>query len=204
MRRCVLIGAGEFKEKRIPLKENDFVIAVDGGYKVCLEMGIQPHLMVADFDSFKGDLIQDLEIVRSVPEKDDTDMLLAIHEGLRRGYDEFMIYGGMGGRIEHTFANIQCLKALSEKNVFGKLISGDCEICVISNRSISFDEKEEGYISVFSLTDKSIVSMEHLKYELDHYEMTSSYPIGAENEFIHQNSKITVHNGCICIIKNKE
>lgn len=201
-KRCVIVGAGEFLENKIEINENDFIIAADGGYKHCVSVGVKPHLVVSDFDSYHEE-IKDVEVVRCVPEKDDTDMLLAIREGMQRGCHEFIIYGALGGRIEHSIANIQCLKSLCEQGYLAKMISKDC--CVqVSNDQIEFDEKNKGYVSVFSLSDTSVVSIKNLKYNLDHAMLTSSYPLGIDNEFVGKKSKIVVHEGCILVITNKE
>lgn len=201
-KRCIIIGAGEFLEDKIDIKENDLIIAADGGYKHCLSVNVKPHLVVSDFDSYHEDIV-DVEVIRCTPEKDDTDMLLAIHEGMNRGYNEFIIYGGLGGRIEHSFANIQCLKYLCEQKIHAKMISRDCSVQVIHD-FIEFDEGMKGYMSVFSLSDHSIVSIENLKYTLDHGELTTSYPLGIDNEFIGKKSKIVVHEGYVLVITNKE
>lgn len=200
--RCIIVGAGEFLENKIDIQENDLIIAADGGYKHCLSVNIKPHLVVSDFDSYHEE-IQDVEVLRCVPEKDDTDMLLAIHEGIKRGYHEFIIYGGLGGRIEHSIANIQCLKYLSEQKISAKMISKDCVVQVVHD-CIEFDEEMKGYISLFSLSDCSIVTIEHLKYTLDHGKLTTSYPLGIDNEFIGKKSKIKVHEGYVLVITNKE
>lgn len=202
-KRCICIGAGEFKEKTILVHPNDFVIAVDGGYQHCLDIGIKVDLVVSDFDSYQKE-IDKVEVKRSSPVKDDTDMLLALHEGMSRGYSEFVLYGAMGGRIEHTLANIQCLKYLCENNAHGVMISENSMIDVRNFGCAEYDEHCKGYISVFSLTDQSIISIDNLKYPLDHKTITTSYPLGIDNEFIQKKSKITIHKGCICIIKSEE
>lgn len=198
----MIIGAGEFLENKIDIQENDLIIAADGGYKHCLSVNVMPHLVVSDFDSYHED-IKGVEVIRCVPEKDDTDMLLAIHEGIKRGYDEFIIYGALGGRIEHSFANIQCLKYLCEQGYTAKIKSGDCCVQVV-NDIIEFEKENQGYISVFSLSDSSVVTIENLKYTLNHGKLSTSYPLGIDNEFIGKDSKITVHEGCVLVITNKE
>ena len=84
-------------------------------------------------------------------EKDETDMLAAINEGLKRGCQDFRIYAGQGGRLEHTIANIQCLKYLKEQGAAGYLCDGTGMIFVIKDEEVSFREENEGYLSVFSL-----------------------------------------------------
>lgn len=201
-KRCIIIGAGEFLENKIDIQKNDLIIAADGGYKHCLSVNVRPHLVVSDFDSYHED-IENVEVIRCVPEKDDTDMLLSIREGIKRGYNQFMIYGALGGRIEHSIANIQCLKYLCEQKIHALLISKDCVVQVV-DELIEYDEGMNGYISVFSLSDYSIVTIENLKYTLNHEKLSSSYPLGIDNEFIGKKSKIIVHEGCVLIITNKE
>ncbi len=117
-KKCILIGAGEMKEENISLQKNDFVIAVDGGYQYCLKLHIRPQLVVGDFDSYPHS-ISHVEVLRSQPEKDDTDMMLAIQAGLERGYDEFVMYGAMGGRfdIHRKYSVLELF--MSEKGPWG-------------------------------------------------------------------------------------
>lgn len=202
-KRCILIGAGEFNEKRIPLEENDYVIAVDGGYQYCMDLGIQPHLVVSDFDSYRHE-ISGVEILRSRPEKDDTDMMLAILAGLERGFNDFVIYGALGGRLEHTLGNIQCLNFLCRRGAHGVLISGRCRVEALMNGSVEYDLSMRGYISIFSLSEESEVSIENLKYTVHRLKLDNATTRGVDNEFIQKEGRITVHRGCICIIITQE
>lgn len=202
-KRCILIGAGEFKETFIEVNEQDMVIAADGGYQHCLDLKLRVDLVVSDFDSYRHE-IDDVQVLKSQPEKDDTDMMLAIEAGLKHGYREFVIYGGMGGRLEHTLANIQCLNFLCQQGAHGVMISQNTSIEVLSNGFICYDESKRGYISVFSMEKCSEITIENLKYPLDHFHLSNATSRGVDNEFIQRQSKIIVHKGCICIIISKE
>lgn len=201
-KRCLIVGAGDFFEESIVVNENDFVIAADGGYAYCRQIGILPHLVVADFDSYLGD-IKDVRVLQSVPEKDDTDMMLAIQEGLKRGYREFVIYGGLGGRIEHSLGNIQCLHYLVKHQAHGKLVSKACSIEVLGKGKYVY-ESQEGYISIFSLNEKAIVSLRNFKYPLDHFELNNYTTRGVDNEFMGEKAEIEIHEGSLCVVINKE
>ena len=90
------------------------------------------------------------EKVRVLPvKKDDTDMLAAIKEGLKLGYKEFVIYGGQGGRLAHTMANIQCLNYLKEKGARGYLMDGDGMILVAKNETVSFKRTWKAFCPCF-------------------------------------------------------
>lgn len=207
---CILIGAGDLTISEIPVGEMDLCIAVDGGYEYCKLLGINPDYILGDFDSISekqaesvaeiSKTEEDKVIVLPV-EKDDTDMLAAIKLGLAEGYQSFRIYGGMGGRLEHTIANIQCLLYLKEHNAVGYLMDGTGMILVAKEEEISFQDSLEGYMSLFSLGDKANVSIENMKYLLKEQEVTNNFPVGISNEFIYgYKGKVVVHSGSVVII----
>ena len=105
MKRCFIFAAGTFYGLRErPGDPGDFIIAADGGYRVCLREKVTPHLLLGDFDSIEPPA--DFGHVRRLPvEKDDTDTLAAVKTGLEQGCTDFFIYGGTGGkRLDHTLA----------------------------------------------------------------------------------------------------
>lgn len=102
-RTCCIFGAGDYGAMPRPeLDGRCFLIAADGGYGQLKQWGMSPHLAVGDFDSL-GRVPEDVEVVRHPVRKDDTDMMLAVQEGLARGCGRFLIYGGLGGRLDHTW-----------------------------------------------------------------------------------------------------
>ncbi|MCI5584096.1 MAG: thiamine diphosphokinase [Lachnospiraceae bacterium] len=206
---CILIGAGDLAISQIPIKEHDLCIAVDGGYEYCSLLGIEPDYILGDFDSVSEGQREKLEelklrdanrVIQLPRQKDDTDMLAAIKLGLDKGYRDFRIYGGGGGRLEHTLANIQCLLYLKEQDAVGYMLDGSAMILVAKDEAVSFRESMEGYLSLFSLGEKAVVSIEHMKYPLDRHPVTNSFPIGISNEFIGEKGCITVHEGAVVII----
>ena len=207
---CILIGAGDLAVSEIPIGENDLCIAVDAGYEYCKLLEITPDYILGDFDSIsekeaksvaKIAKQRDGKVIILPVEKDDTDMLAAIKLGLSEDYQSFRIYGGMGGRIEHTIANMQCLLYLKEHNAVGYLMDGTGMILVAKEEEISFQDSLEGYMSLFSMGDKATVSIENMKYLLKEQEITNSFPIGISNEFIYgSKGKVTVHKGAVVMI----
>ena len=141
---CYVVGAGEFGGELFQKTENDLVIACDGGYLHCRDNGIEVDLVIGDFDSLSY-VPEHPRVIQLRPEKDETDTEWAVAEGLRQGYREFVIYGGTGGRISHTLANIQLLTDLAVKGCSGVLVGKDSWYRVIHNDELVFDEHERGY-----------------------------------------------------------
>ena len=125
MKRCFIFAAGSFYGLREAPKAGDVIIAADAGFRLCRELGLTPDLLLGDFDSMEEP--KDFAHLIRVPvEKDDTDTMLAVREGLREGCTEFRIYGGTGGkRLDHTLANFQALLYLRRHGARGYLYDDD-------------------------------------------------------------------------------
>ncbi|MCM1027718.1 MAG: thiamine diphosphokinase [Roseburia sp.] len=184
---------------------------MDGGLGYCGLLGVEPDLILGDFDSVsekEAEAVELLEkqiperILRLPAEKDDTDTLAALKEGLRRGYRDFRIYGGTGGRLEHTLANIQCLLYLKHKGAAGYLTDGGQTILIVQDETIRFRAGLEGYLSLFSLGEEARgVTLEGMKYQLNRAVVRNDFPIGISNEFTGREASVTVEQGAlVCIL----
>ena len=203
--KCIVIGAGDLTVGTLEVAEKDFLIAVDGGLGYCSLLGVEPDLILGDFDSVSPEeakVVEALEqqiperIVRLPKEKDDTDMLAALKEGLCRGYRDFRIYGGTGGRFDHTLANIQCLLYLKKHGAVGYLVDGTGMILVLMDESVEFQKGLEGYLSLFSLTEESVgVTIRGMKYPLEQAVIRNDFPIGISNEFTGETAVVSVEKG---------
>lgn len=206
MKKALIIGAGPISNSAFLHDVKDmFSIACDGGYLAYQKEGIEPDLFIGDFDTLSPSIINHpKEIITLNQIKDDTDTLFAIKTALERGYDTFYIYGCLGGKIEHSIANIQLLSYLENHHAKGYLFSEDQQtvLFTLSNESITFSKEAKGYISVFSLTDKTVdVSEYNLKYTLVKHELSSSFPLGISNEFIENKAaKIEAGDGILLIV----
>ena len=192
------MGAGEYSSRFVP-DNNVYIIAADAGFKTLNDRGIEPDLVVGDFDSL--DVIPDHPNILRVPaEKNDTDMSLAIKQGLSNGVKVFIIDGGLSGRLDHTIANIQLLKKINQSKAHGLLLGKDVCITTITGESVTLEADAGSIISVFTIGNKAEgVTLEGLKYPLSNYTMTDSYPIGVSNEFTGQPAVITVKQGTLMI-----
>lgn len=207
-RICHLIGAGEIFDNDFKIisnrKEDDYLIACDGGLVHLFNHGITPDMIVGDFDSCDYKIREHFKNINTIElpvEKDYTDMHTAILHGLNLGFSNFNLFGATGGRIDHTIANIQILSSLSSNNSNGVLYGKDFIMHTISNSSISFDDIHKGTFSVFSLSDTSYgVSESGAKYSIENITLTNTFPLGVSNEFIGKKCTISVENGTLLII----
>lgn len=180
-----------------------FVIAADSGLDRCLSAGITPDVVVGDFDSAECDVPTGTEIIRVPPEKDETDTILAARTAVQRGYNELRFFCAFGGRISHSIANIQMLRALKNKGIRAALFGENCVLFLLSKQSVRIP-RFAGYLSIFALGGSAYVSEKGTKYPVSRQRLSSDFPLGVSNEITEEFAEITVHSGlCAVILEEK-
>ncbi|MGN0687744.1 MAG: thiamine diphosphokinase [Oscillospiraceae bacterium] len=175
------------------------VICADSGLDHALAAGIQPDIVVGDFDSAKSEVPDSAEVIRVSPIKDDTDTILAAETAIQRGCTELRLFCAVGGRFDHTFANVQTLEYLHEKGVTAVLYGAHESIVMLWGGESRRLKKHNGYVSLFALTETAVVSEEGMKYPLDRYTLKRSFPLGVSNEIADDIGTITVHSGIVIL-----
>ena len=82
--------------------EDPYIICTDGGFDLAKQAGITPHLLLGDLDSIQSRIPKELPLKTFPPEKDYTDLELAIHTAIEKKASHVEIWGGIGGRLDHT------------------------------------------------------------------------------------------------------
>lgn len=203
MANCVIFCAAGFYGLAEPIAKDDFLIAADGGLAHMETAGLTPNGILGDFDSLG--YVPDTAQVFPV-EKDDTDAMLAVRKGLELGYNRFLLYGSLDGpRLDHTVANFQTLQFLADHGAVGYLIGKDHIVTVVKNASISFPASASGILSVFCMgSDARGVTLQGLKYNVSDIVLTAGFPLGVSNHFTGEEAKITVADGSLLVIYDRE
>ena len=157
MKRCVIFGGGQIgdpEQIKNLVRQEDYLICADSGYRHCVQLGFSPQLVLGDFDSYAGVVQSDCELLRYPIEKDDTDTMLAVKQALQRGYERLVLVGMLGGRLDHTLANIQTLVYAVEHGAAAQIIDSSCCITVIKGGQTAQIPYQQGFhFSVFCHSD---------------------------------------------------
>ena len=200
MNICYIVGAGDFAYPFVP-KENDLVIAADGGYDHLSVRGIRCDLLIGDLDSVITPH-ENVKTIRHSVEKDDTDMYLALKKGLEMGYTEFRIYGAGGGRCDHTFANYSLLLYAKENGANARIVTSDFLISLIKDEKVSIYGNAGSTFSVFAFGgDATGVDIKGAKYETDNTALKMNFPLGVSNLFLEGAVDVSVKSGALLIMQ---
>ena len=220
---CMIFGAGErvtADRVMIPAAD-DLVIAADGGLVWLSELTdiaatFRPVLFIGDFDSFldreeergfNRDSVAKLcetfgtELIPLPVVKDDTDTGAAVAEGRKRGYQTFQIYGGTGGRWDHTIANCQLLANIARNGGRGFLVGAGLCAVAIHEETVRICGKPGTGFSVFSAGGTvEGVTIRGAKYELDGAPLSDDYALGVSNSFSASPAEIGCKKGTLLIV----
>ena len=203
MKKCIIFCAAEFDALAAPIGPEDHVIAADGGLRHTEKLNILPHTVLGDFDSLG--FVPEGANVYPV-EKDDTDAMLAARRGLELGFREFLFYGSLDGpRLDHTVANFQTLQFLADRGAQGYLIGKDYIVTALKNGSLRFPACCTGTVSVFCMgKDAEGVTLKGLHYPLENGILTAGFPLGVSNHFTGETAEISVRNGSLLVLWDRQ
>lgn len=193
--------------KSFNIPEPDYVISADAGYLYAKKYGYKTDCLMGDFDTLTKlpDDDKFCELLRFKSEKDDTDTMLAVRNAIEKGFDEIYIFGALGGRFDHTFANIQTLSFISKQGKRGHIISENEYISVLNAGEYTFDKIDGFSFSVFAISDEvKGVTERGFKYSLDKAAVHNCFPIGVCNEFVEKKGVISFESGKILVIISKK
>lgn len=198
---CYLIGAGEVPRILPSPTEGDLVIAADGGLTHAIALGLTPDVIVGDFDSL-GYVPTGAEVITLPVEKDMTDMAAAMEIGRARGYRDFYLSGGTGGRPDHTYANYQLLAACASRGEHAVLFGGTQHATAIADGGgLRFPASGEETLSVFAACgDARGVTETGVCYPLAGATLRATDPLGVSNRRLAGAvTEITVAHGTLLI-----
>lgn len=196
MATCYIIGAGE---GFVPfaVREGDLVIAADGGIRHLDRHGIRPHLVIGDLDSCER-VPEGVEILRHPVRKDDTDMGLSLAYAIAQGYRHVVLFGALGGREDHTFANYHLLFSAKEQGVDVRIRSTDTEIRAIVRETASVEGAVGDTLSLFAWGSPAHgVTLEGVSYPLADGTLSTRHPLGVSNALTEPVARIGVRAGAL-------
>ena len=197
--RAVIISAGtvsDYGYSKGLVREDDFIVCADGGLAHCMNMGLKPSLAVGDFDSFTGEPPAGTEVIRLQPEKDYSDTHVAVAEALKRGFDELLMLGCTGTRLDHTISNIGMLEYLRRAGKKAVIADGHNYIFALEKHHIIHGRPGMS-ISFIPLEPVTGVTLKGFKYPLNKANIDIYRSIWLSNVLVSDEGEVSFDSGAI-------
>lgn len=194
---CYIVGAGEGFVPFVP-RDEDLVIAADGGYDRLVKHGIRTDLLIGDLDSLTLPAAGD--VIRYPVRKDETDTALAYLAGRERGYTRFVLLSCVGGRTAHTFANFALLSQMRREGMRALLVGERESAFVMLSERLTLTRPAGRYLSLFAYGGTAYgVTLTGLSYPLSCYTLSPHVHIGVSNAFTAAPATLSVEEGSLLV-----
>lgn len=180
------------------------IIAADSGLEHVLAAGLEPDLVVGDMDS-----LRDHGLLDSIPadrvhafdeDKDDTDTEIALQLLYEDGFDEVVLAGGGGGRLDHLIGIIALFDR--DRHPTYWLTARD-EVSAIDSRLERPGLRGET-VSFFPVGPEPCrMRSEGLKWPLDGLEWRHGN-VGISNEVTGDPLRVTMESGRLIMVRSLE
>ena len=205
MKRCVICGAAPFcdvQKLKALLKENDVVVAADGGCRLAQALGVIPAVTVADFDSSEKTPVITGECVQLPIKKDVTDTYAAMDLMFSRGYREFLLLGCLGGRFDHSVAALLAARQMTERGCKVTLADENNELTVLLPDTYALPC---GSFSVFAMSEMvEGLTLCGVQYPLQNFTLESKNPLCVSNVAIQDTATVSFENGVLLLCRSKD
>ena len=208
--RAVIFANGIFTKSsklRANIREDDLLIAADGGAQHCLDLGLRPATVIGDMDSIPPQLINDLkaqgaQLIVYPRDKDQTDLELALSYAVEQGVQEVLLFGLLGGRLDLSLANLTLLARDDWQNV-SLVVSDEPDTAYLmrDHDAVSLHGKPGDIVSLIPLTDQvTEVTTTGLRWPLESAVLALGNTISVSNEMLSESARIRIGAGKLLLV----
>lgn len=206
-----IVAGGVLHAETIPdIARADYIVGVDRGALLLIEKKLPLHLAIGDFDSVTAKEKRRIHTEADTymafhPDKDMTDLELAVREVCAGHPKKVLIFAALGKRFDHTMGAIQSLEHLSSHNIYGEIVDNFNKINIVRRGRIMFSRAASfRYLSIIPWTPTTIVTLSGVKYPLAKRLLYRKSSLGISNEIVADVAAITVHRGTLLVIQSTD
>ncbi|MCP4141962.1 MAG: thiamine diphosphokinase [Chloroflexi bacterium] len=191
------------------IRDDDLIIAADGGTRHALALGLIPSVVIGDLDSLDAvnrRVLEEnqVEIIKYPKDKDETDLELALNYAVNAGYKKIRLVAALGGRLDHTLGNLSLLtkESLAELDVRA---DDRVDEVFFARKHAQIHGRIGEIISLIPWgNDVQIARTEGLRWSLQKERLYAHQTRGISNEMTAEGAQIEIENGLLLIIHTRK
>ena len=201
---ALIVGNGEVSDEiKNELPENTFVICADGGIRHMKKLGLRPDIIIGDMDSADIEIDEE-KAIRYPVKKDFTDSEISVDYAINHGFEEIIMLGFTGTRLDHTITNLFLLKKISESGRKGVIIDKHNKIFYAERENVILGKMGD-IVSIIPIgEDVSGITTNGLEYPLNNETLEFGKSRGVSNVMTGECCEIMIESGTAMIIKSKD
>lgn len=207
MKKCIILANGKTPSKNLikylRQKDYSFLICADGGADSAMKLGIVPDYIIGDLDSI-GDkalsFFRNKAKIIQIKRQNDTDVEKCLKFAIKRKYEEAILLGAIGDRLDHSFCNLGIVIKFFDK----------IKIRIISDKSILTPYKGEiilsalkgETVSLYGFNEKTKITSGGLKYSLRKMPLPFGKRESTSNVASDTKIRLKIEGGIIFVIRD--
>ena len=207
MKKCIILANGKSPRKSVItfFQKNGFdtLLCADSGADSALRLGLTPDFIIGDLDSISKEAIKKFKSTSKIllyKRQNDTDVEKCLKFAIKNKFDEALLIGVTGNRLDHTICNLGIvLKFFSKiklslvaENSYLKPFTGDVRLIT---------QKGE-IISLYAFDKKTKITSKGLKYLLKNISLPFGEKESTSNISTSDSVQLKIRNGIIFIIRD--
>ena len=207
VKKCIILANGKPPKKSIItfFQRRDYkkLICADGGSNSALKMKLVPDVIIGDFDSISSKALKDFNSVSKIirlKRQNDTDVEKCLKYAIKNKFEEALLLGATGNRLDHTLCNIgivlkffsQIKVSLIAEDSFLKAYTGNIELKTIPGETIS----------LYGISPETKITSRGLKYELRNVILPFGVKESTSNIAKKESVKLKIVNGIVFVIRD--
>lgn len=207
MKKCIILASGKPPSKVAItfLMRSDYstLFCADGGANSAMKMGLTPQYIIGDLDSITLEALkyfQNKSKIIKLNRQNDTDVEKCLKEAIKLKFDEAILLGVTGDRLDHTFCNLGFvikyfdeikIKIVAENSLLTPL-TGTHKLKTVPGETIS----------IYGIDDSTKISSKGLKYQLNKTALPFGHKESTSNIALHDKIELKVTSGIIFVIRD--
>jgi thiamine pyrophosphokinase len=207
VKKCIILANGKPPKKSIitffQKRGYKKLICADGGSNSALKMNLVPDIIIGDLDSISSEAFNEFKSVSKIirlKRQNDTDVEKCLKFAIKNKFEEALLLGATGNRLDHTLCNIgivlkffpQIKVSLIAEDSFLKAYTGNIELKTILGETIS----------LYGISDKTKITSRELKYELKNIPLPFGVKESTSNIAKKESVKLKITNGIVFVIRD--
>lgn len=207
MKKCIILANGKPPKKKIfryfQKLGYQTLICADGGANSALKMQLDPDFIIGDLDSISDEALKrfrnSAKIIR-LKRQNDTDVEKCLKYAIKNKFDDVLLLGATGNRLDHTFCNLGIvLKFFPQINI--SLVAENSFLKPFE-RNVNLKTHPGETISIYGISQKTKITSVGLKYELKNSTMAFGVKESTSNVAKKRIIKLNITDGIVFVIRD--
>jgi len=209
LKKCIIVANGNIPRKNDILffikKGYDTIICADGGANSIFKLGLVPHFIIGDFDSVKKQTLNHFKNkskIINIKRQNDTDVEKCLKFAIKKKFDEAVLLGVTGDRLDHTICNLGIVIKFFDR--IKCCISAEKSFLVPINSTAEFQTVPNETISLYAFNEKTVITTKGLKFPIKNSTLPFGKKESTSNRAVSNRVILEIQNGIVFVIRDLE